>query len=472
MANNIDNIVYTIRIKNQNNDKYTSYNIGAKDENIEVNTGNDNNFLIQKKSEIPLSTVLPLKLNQETINSEADIKSFNKIIEQGIYSIQINLTDGPLADNSNSNLMVLKVGSIIHQIFFKLDEVYSRSYNGTSWEPDSSWNKNIGEVFTKSDSSNVGTRGLVPEPPTNSQTGNFFLNADGKWTSLNTVFARLGESETFAGTPTFSKGFISQGTDTPSTFSNIVSITASDPIGGKALSVTNGISAGNGKFGSINIGDTTVIDSSRNGIFADVTGTGKGSFSNLDINSKVSITSEGIVNITNNTDASTDSTPAGALKVTGGIYSGGRIYAYNGVYNAVWNDLVDSIIVNKDAEIEAGYCYCLKDNKYIKSSKYLDNGIIGIHSDTYGFKMGEKAGEKQLDCAVAGFVLAYVDKDYLPGTALTCTKDGRLTKMKLKDKQRFPEKIVATYWKDEPNEEWGSDNRKVKVNGRKWVKIK
>ena len=44
--------------------------------------------------------------------------------------------------------------------------------------------------------------------------------------------------------------------------------------------------------------------------------------------------------------------------------------------------------------------------------------------------------------------------------------------MKSKDKQRFPEKIVATYWKDEPAEEWGSDNRKVKVNGRKWVKIK
>ena len=134
--------------------------------------------------------------------------------------------------------------------------------------------------------------------------------------------------------------------------------------------------------------------------------------------------------------------------------------------------MADSIIVNKEAEIEAGYCYCLKDNKYVKSSKYLDNGIIGIHSDTYGFKMGDKIGEKQLDCAVAGFVLAYVDKDYLPGTALTCTKDGCLTKMKSKDKQRFPEKIVAIYWKDEPAEEWGSDNRKVKVNGRKWVKIK
>ena len=180
----------------------------------------------------------------------------------------------------------------------------------------------------------------------------------------------------------------------------------------------------------------------------------------------------GSVTITNDTEASTNSTSQGALQVTGGIYSGKKIYAHGGVYGAVWNDLADSITVNKEAEIEAGYCYCLKNNKYIKSSKYLDNGIIGIHSDTYGFKMGEKAGEKQLDCAVAGFVLAYVDKDYLPGTALTCTKDGRLTKIKPKDKQRFPEKVIATYWKDEPAEEWGSNDRKVKVNGRKWVKIK
>ena len=38
--------------------------------------------------------------------------------------------------------------------------------------------------------------------------------------------------------------------------------------------------------------------------------------------------------------------------------------------------------------------------------------------------------------------------------------------------QEYPEKIVATYWKDEPAEEWGTEERKVKVNGRKWVKIK
>lgn len=239
------------------------------------------------------------------------------------------------------------------------------------------------------------------------------------------------------------------------------------------ISTTNGnISAsGNGKFGSINIGDTEVINSSCTGIFSSlkVKQNGKETAS---IFNDGKLVIENTDDITINEENEVVTVTAGAAHIKGGLLVDKKIYGGEGVYNAYWNDLADSIIVNKEAEIEAGYCYCLKDNKYVKSSKYLDNGIIGIHSDTYGFKMGEKVGKKQLDCAVAGFVLAYVDKDYLPGTALTCTKDGRLTKIKSKDKQRFPEKIVATYWKDEPNEEWGSDNRKVKVNGRKWVKIK
>ena len=58
------------------------------------------------------------------------------------------------------------------------------------------------------------------------------------------------------------------------------------------------------------------------------------------------------------------------------------------------------------------------------------------------------------------------------GTPLTCTEGGMLTEIKLEDMRDYPERIIATYWKNEPAEEWGSDTRKVKVNGRKWVKIK
>ena len=89
--------------------------------------------------------------------------------------------------------------------------------------------------------------------------------------------------------------------------------------------------------------------------------------------------------------------------------TGGSIYA-SSVYGAVWNDLSDSIPVNDDCELEHGYCYCFDGEKYFKSSKYMDKGIIGIHSDTYGFRMGNEEGKKKMDVAVSGFVLAYVDK--------------------------------------------------------------
>lgn len=162
----------------------------------------------------------------------------------------------------------------------------------------------------------------------------------------------------------------------------------------------------------------------------------------------------------------------GALTVSnGGISAKGGIMGA-AVYNAVWNDLADCIPVDDECKVEPGYCYCFDGEKYYKSTKYLDEGIIGIHSDTYGMNMGHKPNLNQMDVAVAGFVLAYVDKEYKPGTPLTCTENGYLTEIKRGDKIEHPERIVATYWKGEPAEEWGSDNRKVKVNGRKWVKIK
>lgn len=142
------------------------------------------------------------------------------------------------------------------------------------------------------------------------------------------------------------------------------------------------------------------------------------------------------------------------------------------VYNAVWNDLADLIPVNEECELEFGKCYCFDGEKYYKSDKYLDDGIIGIHSDVAGFEMGHKDGHKELKCSVAGFVLAYVDKEYPVGTLLTCTKDGYLTEIKKEDKINYPEKIVGSYWKNETEEYWGSEQRKVLVNRRKWIKVR
>ena len=171
-----------------------------------------------------------------------------------------------------------------------------------------------------------------------------------------------------------------------------------------------------------------------------------------------------------------NNTQTGAVVIRGGLGVAGNIHGTviygQAVYGAVANDLADSIPVNEDCILEHGYCYCFDGEKYNKSSKYMDDGIIGIHSDTYGFKMGHEENKKKMDIAVSGFVLAYVDKEYKPGTPLTCTENGYLTEIKKEDKIEYPEKIVATYWKNEPAEEWGTEERKVKVNGRKWVKIK
>lgn len=142
------------------------------------------------------------------------------------------------------------------------------------------------------------------------------------------------------------------------------------------------------------------------------------------------------------------------------------------VRGAVFNDLADAIPVGEGDVLEAGYCYGFDGEHYIKTSEYMQKSYIGIHSDTFGFLMGQEEGKEKLNVAVSGFVLAYVDREYEVGTPLTCTVDGCLTEIKLEDKIKYPERVIATYWKSESNEEWGPEGDKVKVKGRKWVKVK
>lgn len=139
---------------------------------------------------------------------------------------------------------------------------------------------------------------------------------------------------------------------------------------------------------------------------------------------------------------------------------------------AVFNDLADAIPVREGDVLEAGYCYRFDGEHYTKTSEYMQKSYIGIHSDTYGFKLGHEENKEKFNVAVAGFVLAYVDKEYEVGTPLTCTADGYLTEINLEDKIKYPERVIATYWKSEPNEEWGPEGDKVKVKGRRWVKVK
>jgi hypothetical protein len=149
---------------------------------------------------------------------------------------------------------------------------------------------------------------------------------------------------------------------------------------------------------------------------------------------------------------------------THGRLASGRIYA------TVWNDFADYLpIDNEIKNIEYGKVYVRDENGLTRlSNKYCEKGIIGIVSDTFGHSVGYKnIGNNEIPLSVAGFVLAYVDKEYVAGTPLTCDKNGVLTKMGLIEKILYPERLIATYHKSEQSELWNE----IIVNKRKWVKV-
>ena len=136
------------------------------------------------------------------------------------------------------------------------------------------------------------------------------------------------------------------------------------------------------------------------------------------------------------------------------------------VHNAVWNDLADCIEVPEDTDLEFGYCYTWNGDKVEKTSRKSKN-CIGIHSNTAGLFMGEKP-TKTIQTAVAGFALAYVDKIYPEGTPLTWSDNGKLTKCTVLKRVLHPERVIATFYKEEKQESWHG----VKVNNRHWVKVR
>ena len=168
------------------------------------------------------------------------------------------------------------------------------------------------------------------------------------------------------------------------------------------------------------------------------------------------------VTITSNGINYGTSGPSRAGAITG--FSGGIQYA-------IWNDYVDAVLVNEDATIEPGYAYAFNGERYFKTTEYGDKRFFGFDSDTYGHMIGFR-NEKIIKVPVAGFVLAYVDREYEPGTPLTCMKGGMLTKVKDEDLQTKPYIIVATYWKREKEKILTDGEKTVNVNGRHWVKVK
>ena len=138
------------------------------------------------------------------------------------------------------------------------------------------------------------------------------------------------------------------------------------------------------------------------------------------------------------------------------------------VTGAVWNDIADFLEIEQGVEIEFGKAYVYANGKHRISENYCECGVLGIASDTFGFGVGKKADRvNQLPLAIAGVVLAYVDKEYESGTPLTCTSEGRLTKMGFWSRVFYPERMVATFYKSELKGTWNG----IVTKGRDWVKI-
>ncbi len=138
------------------------------------------------------------------------------------------------------------------------------------------------------------------------------------------------------------------------------------------------------------------------------------------------------------------------------------------VVNAVWNDIADYLNVDEDLEIIYGRAYTRdpETNKVRLAQK--NEKVIGLASDTCGFQLGKNDKEHQIPIALGGWILAYTDKNYKPGTLLKVGKKGILTKASKLDEIFNPSRIIASFDRVEKEETW---HGKV-VNGRNWVKIK
>jgi hypothetical protein len=135
------------------------------------------------------------------------------------------------------------------------------------------------------------------------------------------------------------------------------------------------------------------------------------------------------------------------------------------IWNAVWNDIAD--FQPLDDELVYGKCYYDASNGAKICNERCQMSVIGVASNTFGYGLG--AGDKKVPIAVAGWVLAFVDKEYKMGTPLTNDENGDLTEMSMEEKRLWPERIVAIYKKKETKL---SIDDKVSVDNRHWVKVK
>ena len=141
----------------------------------------------------------------------------------------------------------------------------------------------------------------------------------------------------------------------------------------------------------------------------------------------------------------------------------GELYATK-VFNAVWNDVADFQPV--EGVTVFGKCYFMTENAVRLCHERCQTGIAGVASDTFGQGVG--MGRGRIPIAISGWVLAYVDKEYEPGTPLVNDENGNLTAMTDEEWRDKPFSLVGLYHRKE-RERFIED---IAVLGRSWVKVK
>lgn len=148
--------------------------------------------------------------------------------------------------------------------------------------------------------------------------------------------------------------------------------------------------------------------------------------------------------------------------VTSSIYGFSYIKADNG------NDFADFIYTKKPlGSSNAGLAVTRKGDNVVVADR--GDFVLGIYSDTYGMSVGSSAygPNNSVPVAVAGFALAYVDKEYKSGTPLAVKSKGRLTKASLFRRIFNKKSIVGYFDRKETNDLYVSAH----VNGRSWIKV-
>jgi hypothetical protein len=145
---------------------------------------------------------------------------------------------------------------------------------------------------------------------------------------------------------------------------------------------------------------------------------------------------------------------------------GGYLYATR-VYNAIWNDIAD--FQPCDDLIIYGRVYRSNGLGVRLCRKRCEEGVSGIASDTYGFGVGART--RAVPLCIGGWVLAFVDRSYLPGTPLVNDANAGLTRATLFERLFRQERIVAIYDRIELLKFIANKEERVAVNGRHWVKV-